>query len=335
VDEAVRLPSKALTLASSLAISLLLWVAVQLLQPAGYQYESVPVAIVNFDKYQDKYITPSLENTLVRIDGPQDQLPDDGAAQRVLRENRVYVYVDFANAHPGVDRYPIKVAYSHRDPQFMFNPIVNTVQVDIQTKAHKPLPISVEATGQIPQTLSFVYNGATSDPSIVQVQGPASEVNRVKKVRAFIDLNQVTGTPREYQEVSLEPLDENDNPVALATVTPQAVEVFPSVAPAAQSRTVLVEADLERHVAPGFTVTDFTVEPNQIAVQGPPEILARLRVVKTKPISLDGLRASATYDQQLELPAGVKAYSVKSVRVQVTIEQSDSSPGSSPASTSP
>jgi YbbR domain-containing protein len=318
----VGFAAKAPVMGVSLLLSMLLWIVIQINQPPGFQYQEVNISAVNFEKYESRYLFPKgLGSVLVRIDGPQDQLTDDSSAQKALRESKVYVYVDLNDAHPGTDRYPLNIVYRH-DSQFTFTLEKPTLEVHIDQSLIRHLPVTVDTTGQIPSFLNIVYDGATADPSSVVIQGPASAVSRVKSIRALLDLSAVTATPSSYPEVILEPLDENDNPVPDEdlTVSPQAAKIVPSVAPAPQSETVLVEPIMNGHPAMGFSVTDFSVEPNQVAIQGSPDILAKLRKVSTKGISLDGLRASTTFDVPLELPPGVKTYSAKTIRVRVVIE---------------
>ncbi len=159
------------------------------------------------------------------------------------------------------------------------------------------------------------------------IDGPASAVRRVKRVRAFLDLGGVAqgGTT----EVSLDTLDDNDQQVSDVAVHPQAVTIRPKVSAAAQSANAFIEPTFEGHPAIGFTMTNYSVEPTQIAVQGPPELLANLRKITTSPINLDGLRSTTTVNATLNMPPGTKSNTTKTVKVIVTVEPSQNSGGAS------
>lgn len=319
MTEPVGLVTKLSMMLVSLVLSFALWIYVQYIQPEGSQVQDVPIAALNTEPNESRYAFPDdLGNAAVRIDGPQDQLKNDAAVMKVLRDNRVFVWIDFKNAQPGTRSYQVNIVSRHDSP-FNFSLLKKTLTVTIEPKLTRRLPVSIDATGEIPRELNLSYDGASADPNVVTIDGPAPAVRRVKRVRAFLDLASVGqgGTT----EVSLDTLDENDQPVSDVTVHPQAATIRPKVAPAAQSTTVFVEPLFQGHPAIGYAMTDYSVEPTQIAVQGPPELLANLRKVSTDPINLEGLRTTTTFDTTLQIPAGTKGYSTKTAKVIVTVEQ--------------
>ena len=332
MNEEPGIRMKAPMLVVSVCLSLLLWVYVQISQPQGTQTTFVDIGTLGADQFADHYILPeSLGTAQVRIDGPQDQLDDAKALDRVLKSCRLSVFVDLTGATVGNNLYPLHIQFL-KSQGFKFTLVQKSVLVDIQRLVKRTLPVTIDPTGQIPEEFNLAYNGATSTPGTITIQGSASAVNQVKRIRVLLDLSHITdkdlfGSP--------EPLDEGDRPVPSVDVTPEVVKLLASVAPASQSQTVLIQPLMKGHPALGFAVTDFSLEPNQVALQGTPEVLAKLKTITTKPINIDGLRASATFEIPLELPVGVKSYSVRSVRVHVTVEPSDTTPATNTASTSP
>jgi len=332
MTEPVGLVTKLSMMLVSLLLSFGLWMYVQYTQPEGWGTKDVPIAAVNTESESSRYVFPDLGYAAVRVDGPQDQLKDEASINKVLKDNRVTAWIDFTGAQPGVHNYPIRLSWLH-DSAFTFSLIKNIMAVDIEPRLMRRLPVSIDATGEIPRELNLSYDGASADPNVVLIDGPTTAVRRVKRVRAFLDLGTVGegGTT----EVSLDTLDENDQPVTGVTVSPQAVTIKPKVAPAAQSTTVFVEPIFQGHPAIGYAMTDYSVEPTEIALQGPPELLANLRRVSTKPISLDGLRSTTTFEEALQVPPGTKSYSTQSVKVIVTVEPSKSSPVANPSVAGP
>lgn len=320
MSEPLGFAAKLPTMLTAVTLSFLLWIGLKYNQPPGSIPTDIPVGMVNFEQYQSRYSFPAdLGTVALRIDGPQDRLRDDQATlDRILRENRVSVYVDFNDMHPGNHSYPLHLVCS-LDSDFTFNLINKTMRVNVEPKSTRRFLVTIQAMGAIPDE-NLTYNGAVSDPSNVTVEGPATAVSRVKKVRGFLDLTQVTSSG--YTEVALVPVDENDSQVLEVDVKPTYTKIVASVAPAAQSKTVLVEPAMSGHPAVGYELFDYTVEPDQIAVQGPPEELAKLQKIATEPVALSGMRSSTAMDRKLILPPGVKAFSVKSVKVQVTIKAS-------------
>jgi YbbR domain-containing protein len=332
MNETVSLKAKAPMMMASLFLSFLLWAYIQFTQPPGSKDAEAKIGGVNMEKYLSRYIFPDDLGTVpIRIDGPQDQLTEDQAGlTKILRENRVYVYVDFDDLRPGVHSYPLHVVYRHDSP-FTFTPLQGSISEDVEVRAERRFPVTIDATGEVPKDLNIVYTGSTTAPSMVVVSGPAPAVNQVKRVRGLLDLSKVE--PHGSYPQALDPLDENDRAVPGVDVSPAAVNVLPALAPSAQSQMVLIQPVFSGHPALGMSVSNYTVEPNQIAVQGPPELLAKLQTVGTHPILLDGLGSSSWLEATLDLPAGVKVYSPRPVRVHIFLKAQNNGSGPTPNQT--
>lgn len=303
--------------AVSLGLSLLLWTVVKLSQPPDFKPVSTDVLLVDTEKYQDRYIFPEeLDQATVLVEGPTDQVQT--VDERFLKRNGVFVYADLNNLHLGKARYPLKLYQPKRNSPYTFNLLTKDVQIEIQEVRRRRLPISVEPTGEIEASRNLSYNGATADPNMVALRGPRAAVDRVKRIRVYLDLAEV----RQHGEMTspAEALDENDNIVTDVTVSPQLINLRPQLAPGGSTRTVLIEPTFKGKPAMGFSVSNWAVEPNQVALQGPQEILSTLRKVSTKEIPLEGVRTSTSYDVALMLPPGVKSYSTRTVQVQVAVE---------------
>lgn len=312
--------------AVSFGLAFLLWVVIQLLQPVGWKVVSAPVLFVDVDKYQGRYLfsQPKPEEANIRIDGPADQVQD--ADDKFLRQNGVFVYADLNNVHSGSDSYPVRMSFRKNSP-YTFTLLTSEVRLDVQEPKRRRLPVTVEATGQMDPERNLAYNGAITEPGIVYLTGPKSAVDQVKKVRVFLDLSAVQ--PHSFSMAPVEAVDEGDNVVSDVSVSPELVKVTPQVAPAATTRTVLVEQIFKGHPAMGYSVTNFVVEPNQVAIQGPIEVIGNLHSVPTQPINIEGVRTSTSYEIPLQLPPGVKTYSTRLVRVHVVIEPTPAQPSGS------
>ena len=329
MNEPVGLKAKVPMMAASLVLSFLLWGYVQIIQPANVRYLNIPIQKFNDDSLQG-FVVGKLKTASIQITGPDDVLLN--AIDDINNRGMVAAYVDLSDAHPGIDNYPLHLSLAKHDLPYTVTLEDATTQVEIQRRGTRTLPIDIDPTGQ-PADKNLVYDGASASPSVVQVSGAEEAVRQVKSVKVLLDLSTISssgsapGTP--------EVVDDKDQPVDGITVSPQTVEIAVGMAPAPQSETVLVSPVINGQPAVGFTVKNVSVMPNQVAVQGPPEVLSKIRTLSTKAMSISGLTASAVFQEPVEVPAGAKLYSAKTVKVRVTIEGQGATSSSSQPITVP
>jgi YbbR domain-containing protein len=315
MNEPVGMATKLPMMLVSLLLSFGLWMYVQVTQPANVRYVKVPVQPFNVENMPKNLIVGRLDKVYLEVSGTDDVLST--AIDDIDNKGMVTAYVDLSSAHVGVDDYPLKLSVAKRDLPYKVS-CDKTLSVNIDQKLDVKLPITVEEIGQISPGKDLAFNGATAEPSLAHVEGPINAVRAVKKLRAFLDLSMVDSS--SVLLVHVEPLDDHDQAVQGVTVEPDRVGVSVAVAPAPLTSSVLVDPVMTGQPAIGYTVTDFSVEPNQLAIQGAPDVLARIRKIRTRPIVLSDLRATTSFEVPLDLPPNVKSYSVQRVRVRVTIE---------------
>ncbi len=308
---------KALFFSVSLVLATLLWGYVKGTQPLNVRYAQVPIQLLNSGGLPANLIIGSLvpDKAWIGVSGPEDILPD--ALNDIENRGVAAAYVDLTGAHAGTDEYPLRLAVKRGLP-YQVSLQDESMKVTIEQKDDVKLPITVEESGQIPPEKDLAFNGATPTPSIATVSGPIGLVRMVKKVRAFLDLSKVDSSAN--LPIKLESLDERDQPVTGVTLNPDTISLAVGVAPAPLTKSMLVEPVISGHPAMGYTFTEYSVEPNQVAIQGPSEDLARLSKVRTRPIVINDLRATTSFEVPLDLPSNLKSYSVQRVRVRISIE---------------
>ncbi len=324
MNEAVGLRAKVPMMAASLVLSFLLWAYVQIIQPANVRYLNIPIQKFNDDESLKGFVVGKLKTASIQITGPDDVL--SSAMDDINKRGMVAAYVDLSDAHPGVDNYPLHLSLARHDLKYTVTLEDLTTQVEIQRRGTRTVPIDIDPAGQ-PADKNLAYDGATASPSVVEISGAADAVRQVKSVKVILDLSQISSS--ESVPETPEVVDDKDQPVDGVSISPQTVRIAVGMAPAPQSETVLVSPVINGQPAVGFTVKNISVMPNQVAVQGPPEVLSKMRTVPTKAIGINGLTASAVYQVPVELPMGAKLYSAKTVKVRVTIEPVGTSSSSS------
>jgi YbbR domain-containing protein len=315
MTEPAGLGVKTLSMAVSLLLALMLWAYVKSTKPLNVHYLKVPVQGFNAENMPKNLIVGRLGTAWIEVSGPEDEF--DTAIDDITNKGLAAVYVDLSTAHVGTDVYPLRLTLARRDRPYKVALSDRTMSVKIEQRDQVTFPVTIEESGQISPDRNLAFNGATAKPSMVTASGAIDAVRFVKKVRALVDLSPVDSSA--VLPVRLEALDERDQPVQGVTLDPDTISIAVGVAPASLTKTVLVEPVITGQQAVGYMVTEFTVEPNQVAVQGPPSLLARTSKVQTRPIAINDLRTSTSFEVPLSMEAGLKSYSVQTVKVRVNI----------------
>jgi YbbR domain-containing protein len=160
-------------------------------------------------------------------------------------------------------------------------------------------------------------------PTRVTLSGPRSLVESVDKVVATVWLRGSKSTVQN--QVVPVPLNARGEVVSGVELTPGSVAVTLDVMPLAEFRDVTIRAALKGAPAAGYWVSNITVEPAAVTIQGKPETIRTMpAVVSTVPIDVAGVGESFSRRVALELPEDVSVYSTDPqsqtvlVRVEVT-----------------
>lgn len=316
MDEQLTFRNKFPILGVSFILSFLLWTVLQISQPPGTKEGSTKVLAFNYEQSESRYVIPPLGDARVQVLGPQDEL--EGAADDVLRRNNVIVYVDLSDAHAGKGRYPLKL-YAKPNSSFTFRLLDVEKELNIERRKLRRMPVAVDPVGEVDPDNTVAFDGASAQPAMVVISGATSAVDRVRRVRALLDLSTVEA--KQPNPIPAEAVDEDDNKVDDVAISPQVITVTPLLAQAPNAKTVQISPLFKGRPADGFKVGTWTVEPSQVAVRTEDGDVPRLRSVQTGQINLEGLRTSTTFEVPLQLPAGVQTISAKKVRVSVLIER--------------
>lgn len=234
-------------------------------------------------------------------------------------------YVDLSQV-PEDGRYLVQL-----DPpaeyEVEWSPRSMRILITLEKEISRRINVDVEAIGSF-KLQDYRYDGATSDPATITISGASSLVNRVKRVRAYLNLT--TLETNNSQTTKLEPLDDKDSPVANVSMSTDTVTVRAFVAPRPPRRSLLIQPVWNGMPEFGTTITDYDFTPAQVSVEGPADVLANLAVIHTKPINIDGLRESATIAVELDLPTGIRLTKPEAVSIRIIVKGSGPPPSSNP-----
>ena len=162
--------------------------------------------------------------------------------------------------------------------------------------------------------------GLTSvDPQQVTISGPESRVNRVKQVKASMDISGANATVR--RDVPVQVLDEVGNLVTGIDVVPATVRLVQPVSLLGGYRNVVVKVVTTGEPADNYWLTNISVTPPNVTVfSSDPQLVNELPgYVETNVIDLTGLSDDVDIRATLNLPQGVTLVGEESVLVRLSI----------------
>lgn len=241
--------------------------------------------------------------------------------QSKININYLKAFVDLSDK-PADGRYLVRLETTS-EYEVQWTPMNYRIAMTLDKEISRQINVDVEAIGSF-KLQEYRYDGATSDPGTVTVSGASSLVNKVKKVRAYLNLT--TLETSNSQSTKIEALDEKDSPVPNISLSTDTVTVRAFVAPRPPRRSLLIQPVWNGTPEFGSTITDYQFTPAQVSVEGPADVLANLSVINTKPINIEGLRESTTLTVELDLPAGIRLTKPETISLKVFVKSSASPP---------
>lgn len=285
---------------------------------------SVGVQVVGLsgDLWQDS-VSPA--TVAVTVSGPRQTVLG-------LNPSLVTATVNLSGAKPGRQQYLVSVSIPSGLQLRSVTPSAVTVVTEATAAAQRT--VDVTTTGTVAPGYGVI--STSSNPSAVIVTGPGSEVAKVTRVIATINVDGAS-TPVQGSQ-SLQALDASGQPVPNVTVTPGQVQVTADVKLLYPTSSLPVQVQVQGQPATGYVVGKVTASPSTATVVAPQSVLSGLSGL---PAAVDISGKSATVTEQVPIvqPSGVVAVQPSTVSVTVTIvpapqPSSASSSGSSSTSLS-
>lgn len=235
----------------------------------------------------------------------------------------VRAFVDLSGLQAGTYSLPIQVQIVPR-PVRIISQSPTTLNVSMEVLATKELPITLVQRGEV--ATGYLAELPTSERDTVTITGPQSLVDRVITALASIDISQASETITRVVTVQL--LDENDQPVNGLTLTPDRITVNQVISQRFGYRNVVVTVVMTGQVANGYRLTNISVFPPAVTVfSTDPQVVSALPgFVETLPVDISGARDDVDISVALDLPEGVAVVGNQTeVLVRVSIAAVESS----------
>ena len=188
------------------------------------------------------------------------------------------------------------------------------IQVRLDPLISKSVPVQVDH-GTVPAGLD-VREPVVSQDSVT-VSGPESSVVLVAAAQARV-LIQPSGIDIN-QAVDLVAVDARGDVVPTVELQPNSVRVTIQIGSQLSTRALPVNPVLAGTPDPSAAITGVEAAPLLVTVEGESALLSTLVNIDTKPVSIAGATSDVVADVQLDLPPGVTALDVTTVRVTASL----------------
>jgi YbbR domain-containing protein len=152
--------------------------------------------------------------------------------------------------------------------------------------------------------LGYINRIPTADPDTVVVKGPASLVSQVEKATSQIYIRGSKETVERISDVSIRNRD--DQVINGLKIFPPKIKVTLPIEQRFGYKDVSVRAVVAGQVAPGYRVSNISVDPPTITIVGNPNVLGSIPgFIETAQIDLNQATESIVRTVPLNLPDGI------------------------------
>ena len=198
----------------------------------------------------------------------------------------------------------------------------DAVTLNVDELATRNVQVEVQLKGT--DDAECWYSTPISNPTIVTVTGPASQVEQVTNARAVMDLTELKTTGQVTRAVAFALLDEHQNPVEYGTLSTSTSSVITSVE-AYPVENIPVETDLAKiitgSVPTGYQLDSVDVQPSEIAVAGAQRFLDSLSAVQIYSINVNNMKETTTKTTRVNRQSDMRYLSTEEVLVTLHISE--------------
>ncbi|MEO5919056.1 MAG: CdaR family protein [Candidatus Limnocylindrales bacterium] len=223
--------------------------------------------------------------------------------------------VDLSDVAPTGGRTSVTVRVVAVDPRVQildYEPRQITVQLDAVVS--RIVPIRVEY-GPVPTGLDI--GEPTLSATEATVTGAASIVDRISEVQARTNLD-VSGIDVN-RTIDLVAVDAAGEVLIPVDISPANVRVRVPIFTNRQTRSLPVRPVVIGSPAVGFEIASVTVDPLVVSIEGDVDDIAPLEFADTSAVTISGASSTVSVDAPLQLPDGVQAPGVATVKVTVAL----------------
>jgi YbbR domain-containing protein len=235
------------------------------------------------------------------------------------------VYVDLKDLEPGIHSVPVEIlcAWCEENRVRIVSVTPKQIAVRLEERASRVVEVQMGIIGEA--ALGYNLQRPVVTPSHVTIKGPRSAIESVVQIQGAVVVNVARSSFDRV--VSLYALDQSNQEVRGITIEPPQVTVRVPVEQEQGFRDLAVTVARDITPASGYWISNITVQPTTVTVNGPPTLIKSLPgSLQTQPITEQNVTESFERRVPLVVPDGVTIVGLSDpsvlVRVDVEVERS-------------
>ena len=232
------------------------------------------------------------------------------------QDQPVHAVLDLSALEPGSHSVAVQIQVSIKPVRVLpFSPA--NIPVNLELFDSRSFAIQLQTIGQ-PAT-GFQVAQPILDPATITLSGAASNVEKVKRISATLDINQVRENINKA--LNLSAFDADGKIVNGVSLSPSQTLISADVTPLSGYRNVAVKVIWNGQPAKGYQLSNISVEPPAVTVfSSDPLLVENLPgFIETMPLDLTNADEKFTSLLNLNLPLGITVIEGNSVDVSVGI----------------
>ncbi|MCQ6286802.1 CdaR family protein [Bacillus cereus] len=271
---------------------------------------------INLKYDEEKYIVSGIpaEGVKVKLEGPKASVATAKA------KKQFDVPIDLRDSPKGTYEISLKTNGLPDDVKGTVQP--STIKVTLHEKARKYVHVDLKLSNEDQMPAGATLEKSSIKPDTVEVVGTKEEIESISSAKAYVDLKGVNKTVTKTPEVTL--YNKEGKRLNVRT-SPSKISVTLNVATQTTAnnteKTVPVTYTKKGSLAEGLAVTNISVEPREVTIAGPKDILDNIQSLEGVEVDLSQLTESTTFDASVLLPKGVTSAKPNQVKVSVGVQK--------------
>ncbi|PEE61905.1 hypothetical protein COM90_13615 [Bacillus thuringiensis] len=271
---------------------------------------------INLKYDEEKYIVSGIpaEGVKVKLEGPKASVATAKA------KKQFDIPIDLRDSPKGTYEISLKTNGLPDDVKGTVQP--STIKVTLHEKARKYVHVDLKLSNEDQMSAGATLEKSSIKPDTVEVVGTKEEIESISSAKAYVDLKGVNKTVTKTPEVTL--YNKEGKRLNVRT-SPSKISVTLNVATQTTAnnteKTVPVTYTKKGSLAEGLAVTNISVEPREVTIAGPKDILDNIQSLEGVEVDLSQLTESTTFDASVLLPKGVTSAKPNQVKVSVGVQK--------------
>ncbi|AIE77788.1 YbbR [Bacillus cereus] len=271
---------------------------------------------INVKYDEEKYIVSGIpaEGVKVKLEGPK------AAVATAKAKKQFDIPVDLRDSEKGTYEVSLKTNGLPDDVKGTVQP--STIKITLHEKARKYVHVDLKLSNEDQMAAGATLEKSNIKPDAVEVVGTKEEIESISSAKAYIDLKGVNKTVTKTAEVTL--YNKEGKRLNVRT-SPSKISVTLNVATQATAnnteKTVPIAYTKKGSLPEGLAVTNISVEPREVTIAGPKDILDNIQSIEGVEVDLSQLTESTTFDTSVLLPKGVTSAKPNQVKVSVGVQK--------------